>query len=231
MQTRSDAALQFCKYWFINVWSLISVTLFPISVSIKNFFMHLNSAVFMFFICENRKLAFFICVKHFLFQHNFVLHKNPKWTAMQHSQIINGAKHSLSSNVFSPLFTQSWKLLPGYYLFLLSIHSYKISSSFISVDILARPRRYWVSVLKWVGWLRWSFVAEYRKFPKCSDTQKICCYYPKSWTRWLFLRVMHPKDAEGIANSVDPDQTAPLGAVWSGSALFAQACPSENLGK
>ena len=25
--------------------------------------------------------------------------------------------------------------------------------------------------------------------------------------------VMHPKDAEGIANSVDPDQTAPLGAV------------------
>ena len=24
---------------------------------------------------------------------------------------------------------------------------------------------------------------------------------------------MHPKDAEGIANSVDPDQTAPLGAV------------------
>ena len=26
---------------------------------------------------------------------------------------------------------------------------------------------------------------------------------------------MHPKDAEGIANSVDPDQTAPLGAVQS----------------
>ena len=39
---------------------------------------------------------------------------------------------------------------------------------------------------------------------------------------------MHPKDAEGIANSVDPD---PLGAVWSGSALFAQACPTKNLGK
>ena len=41
---------------------------------------------------------------------------------------------------------------------------------------------------------------------------------------------MHPKDAEGIANSVDPDQTAPLGAVWSLSALFAQTCLSENLG-
>ena len=38
---------------------------------------------------------------------------------------------------------------------------------------------------------------------------------------------MHPKDAEGIANSVDPDK----GAVCSGSALFAQTCLSENLGK
>ena len=42
---------------------------------------------------------------------------------------------------------------------------------------------------------------------------------------------MHPKDAERIANSVNPDQTAPLGAVWSGSALFAQAWLSENSGK
>ena len=41
---------------------------------------------------------------------------------------------------------------------------------------------------------------------------------------------MSPNDADGMANSVDPDQTAPLGAVWSGSALFAQACLSENLG-
>ena len=40
---------------------------------------------------------------------------------------------------------------------------------------------------------------------------------------------MFLKDADGIANSVDPDQIAPLGAVWSGSALFAQAYLSENL--
>ena len=40
---------------------------------------------------------------------------------------------------------------------------------------------------------------------------------------------MPPKDAEGIANSVDPDQTAPL-EVWSGFALFAQTCLSKNLG-
>ena len=36
------------------------------------------------------------------------------------------------------------------------------------------------------------------------------------------LRVFHQKDANGIANSEDPDQTTPLGAVWSGSAPFAQ---------
>ena len=41
---------------------------------------------------------------------------------------------------------------------------------------------------------------------------------------------MSPNDADGMANSVDPDQAAPLGAVWSGSALFAQAYLSENLG-
>ena len=31
---------------------------------------------------------------------------------------------------------------------------------------------------------------------------------------------MRPKDADGIASSVDPDQTASEGAVWSGSTLL-----------
>ena len=30
---------------------------------------------------------------------------------------------------------------------------------------------------------------------------------------WLYRRVMSPNDADGMANSVDPDQIAPLGAV------------------
>ena len=49
---------------------------------------------------------------------------------------------------------------------------------------------------------------------------------------WLYHRVMSPNDADGMANGVNPDQTAPLGAgaVWSESALFAQAYLSENLG-
>ena len=42
---------------------------------------------------------------------------------------------------------------------------------------------------------------------------------------------MCPKGADGMANSVDSDQTAPLEAVWSGSTLFDHTCLSENLGK
>ena len=71
---------------------------------------------------------------------------------------------------------------------------------------------------------------DYRKFPKYLDTQTICCNHSKIWTMRLYHRVMSPNDADGMANSVDPDQTAPLGAVWSGSALFAQAYLSENSG-
>ena len=38
---------------------------------------------------------------------------------------------------------------------------------------------------------------------------------------------MHPKDADGMANSVDPDQTASSEAVWSWSALFAETYLSQ----
>ena len=46
---------------------------------------------------------------------------------------------------------------------------------------------------------------------------------------WLYHREMSLNHADGMANSVDAGQTVPLGAVWSGSALFAQAYLSENL--
>ena len=40
----------------------------------------------------------------------------------------------------------------------------------------------------------------------------------------LFLKIL-----TGMANSVGPDQTAPSGAVWSGSALFAYVILSDTL--
>ena len=30
----------------------------------------------------------------------------------------------------------------------------------------------------------------------------------------FYHKVVHPKDVDGIANSVDPDQTAPLDLIW-----------------
>ena len=40
---------------------------------------------------------------------------------------------------------------------------------------------------------------------------------------------MHPKDADGMANSVDPDQTASSEAVWPWSALFAETYLSQYI--
>ena len=54
----------------------------------------------------------------------------------------------------------------------------------------------------------WGSLLYYRKFPKYSDTQKISSDHSKIWTMWLYNRVMSPNDADGMANSVDPDQTA-----------------------
>ena len=33
--------------------------------------------------------------------------------------------------------------------------------------------------------------------------------YPKNGIMWFYHRVMHPIYADGMANSVDPDQTVP----------------------
>ena len=49
----------------------------------------------------------------------------------------------------------------------------------------------------------------YRKTPKNSDTQNNCCNYPKTGTVSFYYMVIGQKHAVGIANSVDPDQTAP----------------------
>ena len=88
------------------------------------------------------------------------------------------------------------------------------------------PRLIWVFAGRTLILLVLSCCCSYHKNPKYLDTPKICCNPPKILTRWLYQRVMHPKDAAEIANSVDPDLTAPL---WSGSALFAQTFLSENL--
>ena len=55
--------------------------------------------------------------------------------------------------------------------------------------------------------------SEYRNVPKFSGARHLCCNLSKIQTKRPNLWVFHQKDANGIANSGDPDQTAPLGAV------------------
>ena len=53
----------------------------------------------------------------------------------------------------------------------------------------------------------------YSKVPKFSDTRKLCCNLPKIQTKRQNILIFQLKDANGIANSEDADQTAPLGVV------------------
>ena len=56
-------------------------------------------------------------------------------------------------------------------------------------------------------------LSHYRILPKFSDARKLCSNLSKIQTKRPKFTVFHQKDADGIANSEDPDQTAPLGAV------------------
>ena len=44
-------------------------------------------------------------------------------------------------------------------------------------------------------------------------TPENCCNLPKIQSEWPKLRVIYKNDANGKADSEDPDQTSPLGAV------------------
>ena len=78
--------------------------------------------------------------------------------------------------------------------------------------------------------MSWHKNHDYRKVPKFWDVRNLCCKHSKYQTKGFYDGQIPLDDANGIANSEDPDQTAPLGAVWSGSALFAKTFLSENLG-
>ena len=57
----------------------------------------------------------------------------------------------------------------------------------------------------------------------------MCCKHSKSLTWRFYYTKMSPKDADGIANSEDPEQTASQG---SGTALFSRniGIMFENIG-
>ena len=53
----------------------------------------------------------------------------------------------------------------------------------------------------------------YHKNSKIWDTSNNCHNCPKNGKVRCNIALMHPKDADGMANSVDPDQTASSEAV------------------
>ena len=67
------------------------------------------------------------------------------------------------------------------------------------------------------------------KILKFGTPQTIAIIVLKNRKVWRNIALMHPKDADGMANSVDPDQTASSEAVWSWSALFAETYLSQYI--
>ena len=59
----------------------------------------------------------------------------------------------------------------------------------------------------------WVKITIYRKVPKFWDARILCCNLPEIQTKRPNLKVFRQNGANGIANTEDPDQTAPLGAV------------------
>ena len=60
---------------------------------------------------------------------------------------------------------------------------------------------------------RLELVSVYRKVPKFWDPRNVCCNLPKIQTKRPSRKIFCQNGADGIANSEDTDQTAPIGAV------------------
>ena len=73
--------------------------------------------------------------------------------------------------------------------------------------IFANALEYLMNTHYWV--IVWPSIYHTVKFLN-SRTPKNCCNYHKTSTIWIYHRVMIAKDADGMANSADPDQTVLL---------------------
>ena len=89
------------------------------------------------------------------------------------------------------------------YMYMQSLHCHNICTK-------KHGKRYKLGTFHLWPWVKRSWKGRqtsYNKKPKNLYTQNICCSYPKNLTIWFYDRVMCPKDAVRMVNSVDPDQT------------------------
>ena len=93
------------------------------------------------------------------------------------------------------------------------------SIRWVNVHLLSIPLYFNLNivVLSWI----------YRKNSKYWDTLNYYRDCPTNGIVGFYSAILHSKDADRITNRVDTDQTAPWGAVWSGSALFARTYLSQ----
>ena len=85
------------------------------------------------------------------------------------------------------------------------------------ISVCEQTARSHISVPRFVVPFRWSRrgsrYPNYPKVPKFRDARNRCCIHSKNQTKRFYHGLIPLDDANGIANSEDPDQTAPLGAV------------------
>ena len=84
------------------------------------------------------------------------------------------------------------------------------------------------SVIYW-NWQWATLFCDYRKNSRIWNTSNNCHNCSKNRKVWCNIALMHPKDADGTTNSVDPDQTASEESVWSWSPLFAETYLSQYI--
>ena len=92
----------------------------------------------------------------------------------------------------------------------------------IGMRLATRKDIFGVSIISDTNQYVQTKMLNYHKVPKFSDARKRCCNLPKIQEKmpnlWVFLRkeangIANSEDPDQTANSEDPDQTAPIGAV------------------
>ena len=111
--------------------------------------------------------------------------------------------------------TRNWSLcLTLCYVLVIFISEFYVH--FLVVICLIFEHIYWTVQMSTCLWLLpqddelnpvfWHYFVTHL-YCKNLDTRKNYCNYPKIWLIWIFHGVVHLNDADGMANSVDPDQS------------------------
>ena len=95
------------------------------------------------------------------------------------------------------------------------------AKSAVGIDVVSVHKLFAYRIVSTVSTDILSSHLKYCKNSKIWDTSNSCHNCPKNRKVWCNIALMHPKDADGMANSVDPDQSD-LGLLC----LLRPICPN-----